>query len=446
MELPFFLRKLLVRTGLAVHTAEAKKRTDNQPQFVKYLSDRTLAAPLDELLDPATFPDADGPDVMNLNLPAPRFDSPIGGWRFTADRLGNPHPWGLPALRQIIAERKGVDADKQVFVTHGATAAYAAVLDAFVNAGDKVVMFDPTSPLFRLGAMSRRAKVKAVSTWMEDGHTRFLFDQLATAMRGAMLLVLSLPNNPTGGTLTAENVEHIAWLAKRHDVLVYVDETFDRFRYDEQPLSLASQPGMSERLVSAGSMTAGYALGSLRVGWLTGHPQLIRPCALNALLSAPFVPTACQQAAARAVQAEEDLFAPTLAEFKSKRQYTIDRLKRMGLDPAWPGSGFFCWVPVAQLGVNGRDFAERLLREQRVLVGPGSAFGPSGKDYVRVSFAVEDGRLREGLTRLERFVETLKGQPVVEATTVSVSIEEPKAEESKAEEEKEERMPAFSRV
>ena len=442
MPLPFFVRRFLARSGLARHSAEAKRLTGGQPQFVKYLSDRTLAAPLDELLDPATFPDAEGPDVMNLNLPAPRFDSPIGGWRFTADRQGNPHPWGLPALREVVAERKGVDADTQAFVTHGATAGYAAVLDAFVSPGDRVVLFDPCSPLFRLGAVSRRAKVRAVPTWMDDGRTRFLFDPLAAAKRGAKLLVLANPCNPTGGTLAPESVEHIAWLARRHDVLVYLDETFARFRYDGQPLpAFADQPGMSERLVTAGSMTAGYALGSLRVGWLTGHPQLVRACALNALLSAPFVPTACQQAAARAVQAEEDLFAPTLAEFASKRRYVADRLKRMGLDPCWPGGGFFCWVPVSPLGVSGRQFAERLLREQRVLVGPGLAFGPSGTDYVRVSFAVEDGRLREGLSRLERFVEQLKGKPAVEAATVSVP-----AEQAKAEEPAEERMPAFSRV
>jgi hypothetical protein len=94
------------------------------------------------------------------------------------------------------------------------------------------------------------------------------------------------------------------------------------------------------------------------------------------------------------------------------------------------------------LGVSGRAFAERLLREQRVLVGPGMAFGPSGKDYVRVSFAVEDGRLREGLTRLERFVDSLRGKPEVLETTVSV----PAAGEPPVPEAVEERMPAFSRV
>ena len=442
MPLPFFARRFLARSGLARFLPDAKRHADRR--FVKYLSDRTLAAPLDDLLDPATFATTDRPEVMNLNLPAPRFDSPIGGWRFTADRTGTPHPWGLPELREAVAARAGVDADSQVFVTHGATAAYAAALDAFVSPGDTVVLFDPCSPLFRLGARSRRAKVRTVPTWTEDGRTRFLFDGLGLAMRGAKLLALANPCNPTGGTLRPEDVEQLAWLANRHDVLLFVDETFSRFRYDAPPPAFAAHAGLKERLVTSNSVTAGYALGSLRVGWLSGHPQLVRPCALNALLSAPFVPTACQQAAVRAMQAEEDLFTPTLAEFASKRRYLIDRLKRMGLDAAWPGGGLFAWVPVSPLGTDGRTFAEKLLREEQVLVGPGVAFGPSGKECVRISFAVEDGRLREGLNRVERFVGALTVKREVPALLpMPESAAEVKAD-AKADEE--ERLPAFSRV
>lgn len=443
MPLPFFLRKALARTGLARFSSEAKRLTDGEPRFVQYLSDRTLAAPIDELLDPATFPDADGPEVMNLNLPAPRFESPVGGWRFTSDRLGNPNPKGLPALRELIADQyrrrdqRTIDPAEQVFVTHGATAAYAATLDAFVNPGDKVVLFDPSSPMFGLGAKSRRAKVRWVPTWTEDGRTRYLFDTLAAAMKGAMLLVLADPCNPTGGVLSGDDLEHVAWLANRHDVLVYTDESFGRFRYEPAETTLAQQTGMDKRLISAGSVTQGYGLGSLRVGWVSGHRQLVRAIGLNASLSAPFVPTACQQAAVRVMQAEEELFAPMLAEFRSKRQYTVDRLKAMGLEQTTPGGGFSTWVPVFPLGVDGRTFAERLLREQRVLVGPGCAYGPSGGGYVRVSFAVEDGRLREGLTRMARFVDELRGRPVVEAVRVSVE---------KVEEKTEERVPTFSRV
>lgn len=437
MPLPFVVRKFLARTGLARLSADARRLTDGHPQVVKYLSDRTLAAPVDALTDPATFPDADGPDVMHLNLPAPRFDSPVGGWRFTADRTGPPPPWGLPALREAVAERQAGSPD-DVFVTHGATAAYAATLDAFVNPGDKVVLFDPCSPLFHLGAESRRAKVRWVPTWTEDGRTRFLFDALAAAMKGAMLLVLADPANPTGGVLGGEDLEHIAWLARRHDVLVYLDESFGRFRYDPPATTLAAQPGMGSRLIAAGSVTQGYGLGSLRVGWVSGPRPLVRPVALNASLSAPFVPTACQQAAVRVMAAEADLFAPVLDGFRGKRRYTVDRLKGMGLDPAWPGGGFSVWVPVAQLGTDGRTFAERLLRDQRVLVGPGCAFGPSGAGCVRVSYAAEDGRLREGLSRMARFVESLRGQPVVEAARVTV---DPPAAEAI-----EEREPAFSRT
>jgi aspartate/methionine/tyrosine aminotransferase len=112
----------------------------------------------------------------------------------------------------------------------------------------------------------------------------------------------------------------------------------------------------------------------------------------------------------------------------------------MGLEPSHPAGGFFFWVPVGPLGFDGRAFAERLLREQRVLVGPGCAFGPGGAGFVRVSFAAEDGRLREGLKRLAAFVAGLKGQPVVQAERVPMPDGEMK--EALADE----RPPSFSRA
>ncbi len=434
MPLPFFVRKLLARTGLARFTAEGKRLSPEQRKHLKYFSDRTLAAPLAEMQDPATFPDAVGPDAMNLNLGAPRFESPVGGWRFSADRQGNPLPWGLPELRSRVAEKLGND--PEVFITHGATAAYAAALDAFVNPGDKVVLFDPSSPLFWLGAKSRRAKIRAVPTWNEEGRTRFLFDALAKAMQGSMLLVLSNPMNPTGGMFRAEDWDQIAWLANRHDALVFADESFARFQYGEQATIPKELLG---RCLRSGGVTAGYGLGSLRVGWLAGPKPLVEAAAVNALLSAPFVPTACQQAAERVVRSEDDLFAPMLAEFNSKKQYTLDRLRSMGFEPTTPAGGFFTWVPLSQLNLDGRAFAERLLREYRVLVGPGAAYGPSGDGAIRVSFAAEDGRLREGLKRLERFVKELRGLP--EVTSIRVEVKTDKASDFQ-----EEVLPAFSRV
>lgn len=425
MALSFFWKRLLVRTGLARFSSAADRLTGGGRKFLRYYSDRVLAAPVEELADPATFPAAE-PDALDLNRAAPPVEAFSGG-RPPGYHFGTAAVSGDAALRNAIAERCGraVNPDGEVCVTHGATAGFAAVLDAFVNPGDRVVLFDPCSPLFALGAKSRRAKVRWVPTWTEDGKTRFVTEGLARAMRGAMLLVIADPTNPTGGTLTAEGYEQIAWLARRQDVLVYVDECFGRYHYGDTRPDVAATPGMEHRLLTAGSVTQGYGFGSSRVGWVTGPKHLVKAVSLMANLSAPFVAPACQQAALKALTAAESLFRPTLELFTRKRDYTVERLRAMGLEPATPTGGYTCWVSVAGLGVNGRQFAERLLKEKRVLVGPGCAFGPSGTDFVRVSFAEEDGRLREGLTRMAQFVGSLKGQPVV--TAERITLESPPA-------------------
>ncbi len=411
---PFWLTRLLVRSGVARFLPSARRLTDGHPHAVRYYSDKVLAAPADELLDPAYLPGPVPADVLDLNLPAPRTDSPVGPGRPTPDRRGTPPPWGTPDLKNALADHyvrrdgRDVDPEHELFVTHGATAAYAAALDAFVNPGDRVVLFDPCSPLFDLGARSRRARVRRVPTWNDDGRCRFLERDFEHAVRGAKLLVLADPANPTGACFSPEDLEFLLWIAAGSDVLVYADESFGRFRYDGRGKSLGALPGADKRVLTAGSVTPGWGLGSVRVGWLAGPRPLVRACALTASLSAPYVPTVCQQAAARAVADSDAGFAPTLARYADRRRYVIDRLRGMGLEPEWPAAGYFVWVPVSGLGLDGRAFAERLLREARVLVGPGCAFGPSGTGHVRLSFAADDGRLREGLARLAGFVSGLR--------------------------------------
>jgi len=429
LALPFWLRRACVRTGLARFLPQAKRLTGGEPQFAKYVSDRVLAAPLDELLDPATFPQSSGPDVLNLDLGAPDLDS---GPTLRAPREMADDGFGTAELREAIADSmrrdgRSVDPDRQILIAHGVTGAYAAVLDAFVNPGDRVALFDPCSPVLHLGAKSRRARLRWVPTWSEDGRTRFLNAGLSKALSGAKLLVLSQPADPTGGRFSSADSEEIAWLANRHDVLVCVDESTGRFHYDGAAPVLGTLPGMESRTISIDSTTGGHGLGSLNVGWLTGHRQLVRAAALCANLNAPGVSTVCQRAAATVLRRDRVGFEPVLKASKERRRYAFDRLKAMGLEPSWPAGGVTMWVSVASCGVGGRSFAERLLREERVLVGPGCAYGPSGANFIRVSFAVEEGRLREGLTRMGRFVEGLKNpEPKVVAAripTTSAALE-----------------------
>lgn len=428
MALPFWFTKLLVRTRLARFSRRARALTDNDTVALRHFSDRVLAAPHYELLDPAFVPAQPTADVLDLNQPVP--DAPPARGAVSVGRADSPCAPGrvpvvLPELRSAIIERarRGGNpsaAGTDLLVTHGATAALAAALDALVNPGDRVVLFDPCSPLFALGARSRRAAIRWVPTWTEEGRTRYTAADLERALRGAKVLVLADPANPTGGTLSNEDLEHVAWVAANRGVIVYRDESFGTFRYGDRPPALATLPGMERLALTAGSVSQEFGQPGMRVGWLSGPRALVRACRLCAHLSAPYVSPVLQQAAARLLA--EPLAPERVERFRAKRQYTLDRLRALDLGVEAPGGGYFAWVPVADLGINGRAFAERLLSEEQVLVGPGCAFGPSGSEHVRVSFAVDDGRLREGLHRLVAFVARLRNPG---APPVPVSVGEP---------------------
>jgi aspartate/methionine/tyrosine aminotransferase len=446
-----WLTKLLIRARLAGFTPRARRLADGGSAYLKYYSDRVLSAPIDELLDPTIVPHTPGPDVLDLNQPTP--DAPPARGAVSVgrtDALAAPGrvPVTLPELSRAIADRyrrlgRTVNPDTDVIATHGATAAYAAALDAFINPGERIILFDPCSPLFTLAAKARHAKVRWIPTWVEDGRCRYIAADFERAMRGAKMLVLSDPGNPAGGCLANEDLEHIAWIAGGYGVLIYLDESFSAFRYfssetGERPRCLAALPGADRVTVTAGSVSQEFGQPGIRVGWLAGNRHLVRACQLTANLTAPYVPPMCQQAVARLLM--EPGVPDTLERFRAKQQYTLDRLRAMGLEPETPGGGYFVWVSVVGLGTDGCAFAERLLKDARVLVGPGAAFGPSGAGHVRISFATDDGRLREGLNRMAAFVEGIKS-PATPPTS-----EEPKDEAAEAPKEAEERKPAFSRA
>jgi aspartate/methionine/tyrosine aminotransferase len=410
-----FWKKLLIRSGIAKFLPSVRRRLAGGERFLRYYSDRVLNAPLEELLDDALFPDVQAPDAINLALGAPRCDLPLGALRGVNDRRALS-VWGIPELRQEIAEQykldhgPAVDPADEVLVTHGAAGAFTVALDTFVNPKARVVLFDPTSPIYRIGLKHRRATIVWVPTWVEDGNVRLAMDAFGKAMRGARMLVLCDPVNPTGAVFAGEDLEQIAFWAKKFDVLVYQDESFGRYRYDDDGIRLAGLPHAENRVITAGSVSKTFGLSAARIGWLAGCKHLIRPCAVTAALNAPFVSPLCQQLALTALRSGDARAAALRDEFAGRRRYVFERLQSVGLEPALPAGAFFFWVPVEPLGLSGREFARQLLAAKRVLVNPGEPFGPSGRYYVRLSYAAEDGRLREGLSRLIGFVSELRSK------------------------------------
>jgi aspartate/methionine/tyrosine aminotransferase len=408
------LARLLTRTGIARLLPGVQRRLEGGAEYLRFYSDRLLASPLAQLERIAAALEPDGPEVIDLASGAPRFDLlPSGSTRLPPDRRGWPPLAGLPELRGAVAakllaeNRLAYSPAEEILVTAGALGAVGVVLDAFINRGDRVVLPDPVSPLYSLLVRARGAAVRWMSTRTEDGRLRLRFDHLARGLHGARLLVLCSPSNPTGGILHPEDLEHIAWWAERHDVLVLSDEVFDRYGYDREPVSIAILPRARPRTLTVGSVSKSHALASARVGWIATQRHLLRPCLATAALRGSFVPTLSQLIALAALRTSREMFAPLQEQFAARRRYAFDRLRALGLEPVWPHGAFFLWVGVPAGWRRGHDFADTLLATRRVRVLPGELFGPSGKGFFRLSYVADEGRLEEGLNRIG---ELIKGQ------------------------------------
>jgi aspartate/methionine/tyrosine aminotransferase len=423
---PLFLLKLFIHTGLARLLPSVRRHLVGGADFLRYYSNRLLTSPLWELEYAAAGMALHGPEVIDLSQGSPSFDVlPSTSTKLPADRRGWPPFAGWAELRGAVAEKLLTDNGlvfnpaTEVLITAGVLGTVQTVLDAFVNRGDRVVLLDPCSPLYPLLARSRLARIRWLSTWTENGRTRFHLDHLARCLRGARLLVLNSPANPTGGVIAPEDLEQIAWWAARQDVLILSDEVLERYHPNGPPVSIGTLSGARQRTLTTGSVSKGYALASARVGWLAAYRHLLRPCLLTAALRSPFVPTLSQQIALAALRTDLREFEPIHAAMASRRHYAYERLRAMDLNPVEPAGGYFLWVPVWHRGVSGRHFAEGLLREHNVCITPGDLFGPSGAGYIRISCATDDGRLQEGLNRLAEYLQTCEGRPARQAAPMA---------------------------
>jgi aspartate/methionine/tyrosine aminotransferase len=399
----------------------ARRWTGGGEAFLHYYCYELLGAPHQAILDARVLLDTPGPDTIDLSQGAPRFDlAPSTTTKLPADRRGWPSPGGLPELRAAVAEKLlgdnqlAADPADEVLITLGAAGAFRLVVDTFLNPGDRVVLFDPCSPLYPLMLRHRRARPRWVTTWVDEGRLCFRPENVKGALRGARLIVINSPHNPTGAVLAPEDLEQIAKWAGRRDTLIFSDEVFERFQYEDAHTSIGTLDRAKRRTLTAGSVSKGHGLAAARVGWLAGHRHLVRPSLLTASLHAAVPPALCQLVALAALRQEPAAFQSIWNDFESRRRYAYERLRGMGLAPVWPAGAHFLWVPVWELGMDGQTFSRRLLQDKKVLVTPGKPFGPSGVGYIRISYAVEDGRLREGLTRLTEFLRGRESPATVE--------------------------------
>ncbi|MCP4236432.1 MAG: aminotransferase class I/II-fold pyridoxal phosphate-dependent enzyme [Aestuariibacter sp.] len=359
-----------------------------------------------------------GEDVIILSVGDPDFATPqaVIDRALQAMQEGDTHYTSIQGhaeLREAIAARhraasgQEIDADN-VITTSGAQNALFACSQCLLDAGDEAIVLQPMYITYEATVQAPGAMLVPVVLDPENGFRLSREALLGAVSERTRAIFYASPSNPTGVALNREELELIAEVAQRHDLWVVADEVYSDFMYAGEFHHIASLPGMSERVVTIGSLSKSYAMSGWRVGWAIASPELIANMDKLALCMLYGLPGFIQQAGAHALQHCEDDLARMREVYRSRRDMLYEAFSAMpGLEPLLPDAGMFMMVNVLGSGLSAPDFVRELFRKTGVSVLDATAFGASAVGYVRVSCTVGDADLQRACERIKSFVEAL---------------------------------------
>ena len=354
--------------------------------------------------------------VISLGVGEPDFVTPwpISEAGIRAIEQGHTHytsNLGLLELREAIAadleRRYGVEWDprEEMLITTGVSEGLDLAARAIINPGDEVIVADPSYAAHAPAVLLAGGTPVPVTTHAAQG---FALDpkavEAAITPKTKALLIAS-PSNPTGAVLDRPNLEAIADVVRRHDLLVISDEIYDRLVYGgAEHTPIAALPGMQERTITLGGFSKSHAMTGWRVAWAVAPADLLGGMLKIHQYAMMSAPTVAQYAALEAIRAGEEYVISMREEYDRRRQLMWRGFNELGLSCAEPRGAFYAFPSVAQTGYDDETFAEQLLIREQVAVVPGSAFGAAGAGYVRACYATSYGEIEEALVRIRRFL------------------------------------------
>jgi aminotransferase len=359
-------------------------------------------------------------DVISLGIGEPDFDTPWHVRESTVFALerGVTHytsNFGYLELRSALARyvRKvfGAEYDPQneVLVTVGVSEALDLALRALLNPGDEVLYHEPCYVSYRATILFANGRPIEVETRAENGFrlTRAMLEAKATP--GTKLLMLNFPNNPTGAIMSRADLEDIAAFARERDLIVITDEIYGELTYDSPHTSIISLPGLRERTIFLHGFSKAWAMTGFRLGYACGPAELIEAMMKIHQYTMLCASSLSQKAALEALARPETDIAEMVDEYRRRRNFVAAAFAEMELDCHRPLGAFYAFPSIARLGLLSKEFALRLLHEERVAVVPGTAFGACGEGFVRCAYATSMENLKEAMIRLRRFIGRLRG-------------------------------------
>ena len=350
----------------------------------------------------------DGVDVISFSLGEPDFDTPKHICDAAADAMyrGETHyapSAGIPVLRSAIADKLRTEnkldvSGSDVLVTPGAKQAIFEVMMSVLDDGDEAILFDPAWVSYDPCIKFAGADSVWVPTDPDNGFAPYDISESITGK--TRMIVVNSPSNPTGGVFGKDIQKQIADLAIDHDLLVLSDEIYEKIVYDTKHVSIGAMDGMHERTITVNGFSKAYAMTGWRLGYVTAVPDIMKGMLKIHSHSVSSATTFAQYGGVAALTGSQEPVEEMVAEFKIRRDILIDGLNSFGIKCKKPEGAFYAFADVSEYG-NGDKVTEKLLSEAHVAVTPGSAFGPSAKDFIRISYATSQERIREALSRVE---------------------------------------------
>ncbi len=358
-------------------------------------------------------------DVVSLGIGEPDFVTPwhireAAIYSLEQGRTGYTSNLGAPKLRKAIARyvatHFGVSYDpaNEVIVTVGVSEAIDIAIRAILNPGDEVLYHEPCYVSYNPSIVLAHGKPVRISTSAENGFALKAADVRRAITPRTRALMLNFPTNPTGAVLPRSDQEEIAEVCIEHDLVVLTDEIYSELTYEGQHETIASLPGMRERTIFLHGFSKAFAMTGWRIGYACAPAGLTEAMMRIHQYSMLCASIMSQEAALEALEHGREPMLAMREQYLRRRNFLTHQFHEMGLSCAVPKGAFYLFPSIAPTGLTSREFALRLLEEEKVAVVPGDAFGPGGEGFVRCSYATGMDQIETAAARIRAFVGRLR--------------------------------------
>lgn len=317
---------------------------------------------------------------------------------------------GMPELREEIARYLSehyqikYEPESEILITVGVSEALDLAMRAILNPGDEVIMADPCYVSYAPCVCLAGGQPVKVPTRVENCFELRAEDIEPHISAKTRAILLGYPANPTGAMMAREKLARIAGLARQNKLLVISDEIYARLVYGVEEVCFASLPGMKETTLLLGGFSKAYAMTGWRLGYAAGNGEIVAAMTKIHQYTMLCAPIMAQKAAIEALKSGEPDVREMVSDYNRRRLLMVKGFNNIGLDCYEPRGAFYTFPSIKKTGMTSEDFSERLLKEEKVVVVPGTAFGQVGEGHIRCCYATSMPDIEEALSRVKRFL------------------------------------------